>query len=238
MIYNLGADEVEIPAGPFVIYQGSHGDRGAHRADVILPGAAWTEEPGHLRQHRGAAADGEPRRLPAGRGAGELGDPAGAVGGAGQDAAVRLAGGAARGGWWRRRRISARIDVVPENAWTPLEAAGDVRGGDFAVGRWRSTILANPIMRASEVMAELARLARRPGRPGRWRRSRRHGVLHTRLRALRPDPGAVPGGDAGGAREPRVPDVRRPQDLGGGADAPRAERGRARGGCCRASPTS
>jgi NADH-quinone oxidoreductase subunit G len=28
----------------FVIYQGSHGDAGAHRADVILPGAAYTEK--------------------------------------------------------------------------------------------------------------------------------------------------------------------------------------------------
>ncbi|TKD22624.1 NADH-quinone oxidoreductase subunit G [Rhodobacter capsulatus] len=50
VIYNMGADEVEItPAsegGPFVIYQGSHGDRGASRADIILPGAAYTEEHG------------------------------------------------------------------------------------------------------------------------------------------------------------------------------------------------
>ncbi len=46
VIYNLGADEVEIAAGPFVIYQGSHGDRGASRADIILPAAAWTEENG------------------------------------------------------------------------------------------------------------------------------------------------------------------------------------------------
>ncbi len=46
VIYNLGADEVDIAAGAFVIYQGSHGDRGAHRADVILPGAAYTEENG------------------------------------------------------------------------------------------------------------------------------------------------------------------------------------------------
>ncbi len=44
VIYNLGADEVEIADGAFVIYQGSHGDRGAHRADVILPAAAYTEE--------------------------------------------------------------------------------------------------------------------------------------------------------------------------------------------------
>ncbi|MBU2889304.1 NADH-quinone oxidoreductase subunit NuoG [Celeribacter halophilus] len=46
VIYNLGADEVEIADGPFVIYQGSHGDLGAHRADVVLPGAAYTEETG------------------------------------------------------------------------------------------------------------------------------------------------------------------------------------------------
>jgi hypothetical protein len=46
VVWNLGADEIEIAAGPLVIYQGSHGDRGAHRADIILPGAAWTEEQG------------------------------------------------------------------------------------------------------------------------------------------------------------------------------------------------
>ena len=46
VVYNLGADEIEVPAGAFVIYQGSHGDRGAHRADIILPGAAYTEEQG------------------------------------------------------------------------------------------------------------------------------------------------------------------------------------------------
>ncbi len=44
VIYNLGADEIDIAPGPLVIYQGSHGDRGAHRADVILPGAAYTEK--------------------------------------------------------------------------------------------------------------------------------------------------------------------------------------------------
>ncbi|MGY9053072.1 MAG: NADH-quinone oxidoreductase subunit NuoG, partial [Rhodobacterales bacterium] len=46
VVFNLGADEVEISENPFVIYQGSHGDRGAHRADVILPAAAYTEESG------------------------------------------------------------------------------------------------------------------------------------------------------------------------------------------------
>ena len=44
VLFNLGFDEADVAGGPFVIYQGSHGDRGAHRADVILPGAAYTEK--------------------------------------------------------------------------------------------------------------------------------------------------------------------------------------------------
>ncbi len=42
----LGADEIDVEPGAFVIYQGTHGDRGADRADVILPGAAYTEKSG------------------------------------------------------------------------------------------------------------------------------------------------------------------------------------------------
>ncbi len=46
VVYLLGADEIDMErlGSSFVIYQGSHGDRGAHRADVILPGAAYTEK--------------------------------------------------------------------------------------------------------------------------------------------------------------------------------------------------
>jgi NADH-quinone oxidoreductase subunit G len=46
VIFNLGADELDIQPGAFVVYIGTHGDRGAHRADVILPGAAYTEKTG------------------------------------------------------------------------------------------------------------------------------------------------------------------------------------------------
>jgi len=46
VLYLLGVDEIDVPPGAFVIYQGHHGDRGAHRADVILPGAAYTEKSG------------------------------------------------------------------------------------------------------------------------------------------------------------------------------------------------
>ena len=46
VLYLLGADEVEISPSEssFIIYQGHHGDRGAQIADVILPGAAYTEK--------------------------------------------------------------------------------------------------------------------------------------------------------------------------------------------------
>jgi len=48
VVYLLGADEIDTAklGKAFVIYQGHHGDRGAHRADVILPGAAYTEKNG------------------------------------------------------------------------------------------------------------------------------------------------------------------------------------------------
>ena len=46
VLFNLGADEIDVEPGAFVVYIGTHGDRGAHRADVILPGAAYTEKTG------------------------------------------------------------------------------------------------------------------------------------------------------------------------------------------------
>ncbi|KAK2741421.1 NADH dehydrogenase (ubiquinone) 78K chain precursor, 5-prime end [Onygenales sp. PD_40] len=49
MVWLLGADEVneaDIPKNAFIIYQGHHGDRGAQLADIVLPGAAYTEKAG------------------------------------------------------------------------------------------------------------------------------------------------------------------------------------------------
>jgi NADH-quinone oxidoreductase subunit G len=46
VLFSLGADEIDVDAGPFVVYIGTHGDSGAHRADVILPGAAYPEKSG------------------------------------------------------------------------------------------------------------------------------------------------------------------------------------------------
>jgi NADH-quinone oxidoreductase subunit G len=48
LLYLLGADEIDTDdlGAAFVVYQGHHGDRGAAHADVILPGAAYTEKDG------------------------------------------------------------------------------------------------------------------------------------------------------------------------------------------------
>jgi NADH-quinone oxidoreductase subunit G len=48
LLFSLGADEIDYSAfeGSFKVYIGHHGDKGAHAADVVLPGAAYTEKAG------------------------------------------------------------------------------------------------------------------------------------------------------------------------------------------------
>jgi len=161
VVLNLGADEIEIErdaaGGPFVIYQGSHGDRGAHRADVILPAAAWTEEQGLFVNTEGrpqlALRAGQPpneakenwailRAL-----SGELGNVLP------WDSLAQL-----------RQALVAevphlgRIDEVPDNGWTPVGAV------ELGAGQLDQTFadfyLTNPIARASALMAELSANAR------------------------------------------------------------------------------
>jgi NADH-quinone oxidoreductase subunit G len=153
VIYNLGSDEVDIAAGPFVIYQGSHGDRGAHRADIILPGAAYTEEAGLF-----VNTEGRP----------QLAQRAG------------FAPGEAKENWAILRALSAEleatlpfdsiaqlrsalvadvphlgdIDVVAENEWN-AEKARKLGKADFR-NAVNDFYLTNPIARASALMAELS----------------------------------------------------------------------------------
>ncbi|SPJ27295.1 NADH-quinone oxidoreductase subunit NuoG [Falsiruegeria mediterranea] len=153
VIYNLGADEVEIGDGAFVIYQGSHGDRGAHRADVILPGAAYTEENGLF-----VNTEGRPQlALRAGFAPGE----------AKENWAILRALSAETGealpydslAQLRQALVAAvphlaRIDEVVENEVQALNA------GPLGKATFRTAVkdfyLTNPIARASELMAELS----------------------------------------------------------------------------------
>ena len=54
IVYLLGQDNLDFKKkNEFVIYQGSHGDKGAEIADIILPGAAFTEQSGHYTNLEG-----------------------------------------------------------------------------------------------------------------------------------------------------------------------------------------
>ena len=54
LVYLLGQDNLNFnKKNEFVIYQGSHGDKGAEIADIILPGAAYTEQSGHFTNLEG-----------------------------------------------------------------------------------------------------------------------------------------------------------------------------------------
>ena len=153
VIYNLGADEVDVAAGPFVIYQGSHGDRGAHRADIILPAAAYTEENGLF-----VNTEGRPQlALRASFAPGE----------AKENWAILRALSAELGatlpydsmGTLRAAIVAAHphlgdIDVVAENDWQPLKAK-KMGKADFR-NAVTDYYLTNPIARASSLMAELS----------------------------------------------------------------------------------
>jgi NADH-quinone oxidoreductase subunit G len=66
VLFLLGADEVEVSPGAFTVYIGTHGDRGAHRADVILPGAAYTEKSGLYVNTEGRVQMGSRAAFPPG----------------------------------------------------------------------------------------------------------------------------------------------------------------------------
>ena len=153
VIYNLGADEVEIAAGAFVIYQGSHGDRGAHRADIILPGAAYTEENGLF-----VNTEGRPQlALRAGFAPGEAKENWAILRAlsAQMDATLPFDSLAQlRGAIVAAHPHLGEVDALADNGWTPLPAA------PLGKAEFRNAIadfyLTNPIARASQLMAELS----------------------------------------------------------------------------------
>ncbi len=153
VIYNLGADEVEIDAGAFVIYQGSHGDRGAHRADVILPGAAYTEENGLF-----VNTEGRPQlAMRAAFAPGEAKENWAILRALSAEADARL--GYDSLAQLRQALVAevphlARIDEVADKDGEPLEQ--DKLGNADFLPAIKDFYLTNPIARASQLMAELS----------------------------------------------------------------------------------
>ncbi|MDM7930299.1 NADH-quinone oxidoreductase subunit NuoG [Tabrizicola sp.] len=161
VIYNLGADEVEIAArdsgGPFVIYQGSHGDRGASRADIILPGAAWTEENGLF-----VNTEGRPQlALRAGFAPGEAKENWAILRALSAELGATLPWdslAALRSALVKAHPHLGRVDEVAANDWLAL-AVKPLGKADFR-NVIKDFYLTNPVARASTVMADLSAMAK------------------------------------------------------------------------------
>ncbi|HLB80134.1 MAG TPA: molybdopterin-dependent oxidoreductase, partial [Dongiaceae bacterium] len=164
VVYLLGADEIDMArlGGAFVVYQGHHGDAGAERADVVLPGAAYTEKnatyvntEGRVQQARlavsppgdaredwtvlRALSEALARRLP-------------------YDDLAQL----------RRRLVEVngrfgRLDAIQPARWEPFGADGPVAAKPFRFPI-ENFYMTDPISRASETMASCTEAYRR-GRP-------------------------------------------------------------------------
>ena len=154
VVFNLGADELRISDTPFVVYQGSHGDRGAHRANVILPSAAYTEESGIFVNTEGRVQMAERAGFPPGQ---------------------------AKENWAILRALSAVLNVkLPFDSLNSLRvelykefpemnnfdqvrvnSGKDLKQKALGKATFKYAIsdhyLTNPIARASEVMAELSK---------------------------------------------------------------------------------
>ncbi|QQQ18832.1 NADH-quinone oxidoreductase subunit G [Brevundimonas vitis] len=160
VLFLLGADEIDTAASSaFKVYLGSHGDRGAHGADVILPGAAYTEKSGLYVNTEGRVQMGDRVVFPKGE--------------AKEDWAIIRALSERVGHTLPydtldqlRARLMAdhptfgRVDYLPPAASFDVGALGTKDDlGDVALGgSVVDPYLNNPIARASATMAELSTL--------------------------------------------------------------------------------
>ncbi len=164
VLFLLGADELDFSAkaAKFTVYIGSHGDNGAHGADVILPAAAYTEKSGTWVNTEGRV---------------QMGNRAGfAPGDAREDWAIIRALsdvlgkklpfdslGELRGKLYAAFPHFAAIDEIAEGDSAQIAAlakkAGKMNKSGFA-SPVKDFYLTNPIARASAVMAECSALAR------------------------------------------------------------------------------
>ncbi|MGK2872937.1 MAG: NADH-quinone oxidoreductase subunit NuoG [Alphaproteobacteria bacterium] len=161
-VYLLGADELDLSqmGKAFVVYQGSHGDAGAHRADLVLPGAAYTEKSGTYVNSEGRVQIGVRAIFPPGA--------------AREDWTILRALSESAGHKLPYDNLSAlrarMIEAAPHMREVgrvhgaalspPDEAAGAMSDAAFAPAI-TDFFLTNPIARASAIMAECSALAAR-----------------------------------------------------------------------------
>ncbi|MEW9805085.1 NADH-quinone oxidoreductase subunit NuoG [Mesorhizobium sp. ZMM04-5] len=164
VLFLLGADEIDMAAtgDAFVVYVGTHGDAGAHRADVILPGATYTEKSGTYVNTEGRV---------------QMASRAGfAPGGAKEDWAILRALSDVlgrklpfdslaqlRAALYGEHPHLSRIDEIEAGGTADIDRVARL-GGRLNKGAFTSPVkdfyLTNPIARASAVMAECSALAK------------------------------------------------------------------------------
>jgi NADH-quinone oxidoreductase subunit G len=165
----LGADEIDLSrTDAFVVYLGSHGEQGAHRADVILPGAAYTEKDGLYVNTEGRPQFGERAVFPKGDAREDwailraLSDRLGAT--LPYDTLDQL-----RDVLFAEHPSFGQVDHAPGGATLDLSRVGtkgDVSDAPFA-SPIKDFYFTNPIARASVTMAECSAsvAAARAGHP-------------------------------------------------------------------------
>ncbi|HKU06415.1 MAG TPA: NADH-quinone oxidoreductase subunit NuoG, partial [Bradyrhizobium sp.] len=161
VLFLLGADETKVADGTFVVYIGTHGDRGAHRADVILPGAAYTEKSGIYVNTEGRAQLANRAAFPPGEAREDwaivraLSDVLGKK--LPFDSLAQL-----RQAIFKAAPHLMRIDQIEPGKADDVKALAG-KGGNVDKAAFKAAIkdfyMTNPIARASAVMAECSRLA-------------------------------------------------------------------------------
>jgi NADH-quinone oxidoreductase subunit G len=159
----LGADEIDLSkTDGFVVYLGTHGDAGAHRADVVLPGAAYTEKSGLYVNTEGRVQRGERAVFPKGEAREDwaiiraLSERLGAK--LPYDSLDQL-----RAKLFADHPTFGQIDYAPGTTPTTFDLSGLGTAGELPDAPLASPIrafhLTNPVARASVTMAECAALA-------------------------------------------------------------------------------
>ena len=163
VVFLLGADELDVArTDAFTVYLGTHGDAGAHRADVVLPGAAYTEKDGLYVNTEGRVQRGERAVFPKGEAREDwailraLSEYVGAL--LPYDTLDEL-----REKLFADHPTFGQIDYAPGATATTFDLAAVGAVGELSPAPFESAFkdfyLTNPIARASVTMAQCAGLA-------------------------------------------------------------------------------
>jgi len=165
-LYLLGADEIDTGnlGGAFVVYQGHHGDRGARRADVVLPGAAYTEKDGTYVNTEGRVQLASDAVFPPGEAREDWKILRAFSGTLGRPLPFDTLGELRRR-MWEACPILAVADRIAPAAWEPFGEAGPVNPAPFTYPI-KDFYRTDPISRASETMARCAEVYLADRRPG------------------------------------------------------------------------